>query len=247
MMVHAARGARPRWWMVTDVLLAAAPLPCWHLPFARAKLSTVATCPTCAHPIAEGQRFCPSCGATLPLDGLPTGTAPRSPSPAAAAASRPLRVRPAVPRTPAGSPSRGTASGGYAGLPPPRFVPGALFFGDRYRIVALLGRGGMGEVYRADDLRLGQAVALKFLPEALKDDEGRRDRLNNEVRTARQVSHPAVCRVYDIDEVDGQSFLSMEYIDGEDLAALLRRIGRLPADKAVDIARQLCEKRAFTT
>jgi hypothetical protein len=98
----------------------------------------------------------------------------------------------------------------------------------------------MGEVYRADDLRLGQAVALKFLPEALKDDEGRRDRLNNEVRTARQVSHPAVCRVYDIDEVDGQSFLSMEYIDGEDLAALLRRIGRLPADKAVDIARQLC-------
>jgi hypothetical protein len=145
-----------------------------------------------------------------------------------------------VPRTPAGSPSRGTASASSAGLPPPRFVPGALFFGDRYRIVALLGRGGMGEVYRADDLRLGQAVALKFLPEALKDDEGRRDRLNNEVRTARQVSHPAVCRVYDIDEVDGQSFLSMEYIDGEDLAALLRRIGRLPADKAVDIARQLC-------
>jgi hypothetical protein len=195
-----------------------------------------ATCPTCTHLIAEGQRFCPSCGALLPVDGLPTGTAPRPHAPKSATP----RTPPA--RTPAAVPSRGGSStvGGPAALPPPRFVPGALFFGERYRIVALLGRGGMGEVYRADDLRLGQAVALKFLPEALKDDEGRRDRLNNEVRTARQVSHPAVCRVYDIDEVDGQSFLSMEYIDGEDLASLLRRIGRLPADKAVDIARQLC-------
>jgi serine/threonine protein kinase len=98
----------------------------------------------------------------------------------------------------------------------------------------------MGEVYRADDLRLGQAVALKFLPESLKDDAGRVERFNNEVRTARQVSHPAVCRVYDIDEMDGQPFLSMEYVDGEDLASLLRRIGRLPSDKAEDIARQLC-------
>ena len=118
-------------------------------------------------------------------------------------------------------------------------MPGALF-ADRYRIVALLGRGGMGEVYRADDLRLGQAVALKFLPEALADDAGRLDRLYNEVRTARQIAHPAVCRVYDIGEADGQHFLSMEFVDGEDLASLLRRIGRLPQDKAIEIARQVC-------
>jgi serine/threonine-protein kinase len=118
-------------------------------------------------------------------------------------------------------------------------VPGALF-AERYRIVALLGRGGMGEVYRADDLRLGQAVALKFLPEALADDAGRRDRLYNEVRTARQIAHPAVCRVYDIGEAEGQHFLSMEFVDGEDLASLLRRIGRLPQDKAIEIARQVC-------
>jgi serine/threonine-protein kinase len=118
-------------------------------------------------------------------------------------------------------------------------VPGALF-ADRYRIVALLGRGGMGEVYRADDLRLGQPVALKFLPEALADDPGRLDRLYNEVRTARQIAHPAVCRVYDIGEADGQHFLSMEFVDGEDLASLLRRIGRLPQDKAIEIARQVC-------
>ena len=74
----------------------------------------------------------------------------------------------------------------------------------------------MGEVYRADDLKLGQPVALKFLPKDLVDDP-RRLRHFREVRLARQISHPNVCRVYDIGEVDGQHFLSMEYIDGEDL------------------------------
>ena len=97
----------------------------------------------------------------------------------------------------------------------------------------------MGEVYRADDLKLGQAVALKLLPERLADDPQRLEYFHNEVRLARQVSHPNVCRVYDIGEVDGQHYLSMEYIDGEDLATLIRRIGRLPPDKGVDIARQL--------
>ena len=120
-----------------------------------------------------------------------------------------------------------------------RFGPGALLDG-RYRIIGLLGRGGMGEVYRADDLRLGQPVALKLLPETLRDDPLRLGQFHNEVRTARQVSHPNVCRVYDIGEADGLLYLSMEYVDGEDLASSLRRIGRFPEDKAVDIARQLC-------
>ena len=111
---------------------------------------------------------------------------------------------------------------------------------SRYRVIGLLGRGGMGEVYRADDLRLGQAVALKFLPESLARDAVRLAQFHNEVRTARQVSHANVCRVYDIGEIDGQIYLSMEYVDGEDLSSLLRRIGRLPEDKAIEIARQLC-------
>jgi len=119
------------------------------------------------------------------------------------------------------------------------FAPGAMLAG-RYRIVGLLGRGGMGEVYRADDLKLGQPVALKFLPEALAQDAGWRERFYAEVRNARQVSHPNVCRVYDVGELDGQHYLSMEYVDGEDLASLLKRIGRLPQDKALEIARQLC-------
>lgn len=120
-----------------------------------------------------------------------------------------------------------------------RFLPGSLV-DNRYRIVSLAGRGGMGEVYRADDLKLGQTVALKFLPEGFANDRKRLDYFHQEVRLTRQISHPNVCRVYDIGEVDGQHFLSMEYIDGEDLRTLLRRIGRLPGDKGVEIAQQLC-------
>ena len=124
-------------------------------------------------------------------------------------------------------------------IPVGGFTPG-MVLADRYRIIGLLGRGGMGEVYRADDLKLGQPVALKFLPKALADDPVRRERFYAEVRIARQVSHPNICRVYDIGELDGRHFLTMEYVDGEDLASLLKRIGRLPGDKAIDVARQLC-------
>src|SRR5262245_4799807 len=99
----------------------------------------------------------------------------------------------------------------------------------------------MGEVYRADDLTLGQSVALKFLPAGLARDPDRLARFHAEVRTARQVSHPHVCRVHDVGEADGQPFLTMEYIDGEDLAALLRRIHRLPEEKGIELARQLCQ------
>ncbi|MEI6670029.1 MAG: serine/threonine-protein kinase [Acidobacteriota bacterium] len=141
------------------------------------------------------------------------------------------------------------------------FAPGTILT-NRYRIVARLGRGGMGEVYRADDLRLGQSVALKFLPDVLADDPVAREMLLTEARHARDVSHPNVCRVYDIEELDAASsapqagqpadapppavanrrllFLTMEYIDGEDLASLLRRIGKLPPAKAIEVGRQLC-------
>ncbi|HYP06469.1 MAG TPA: serine/threonine-protein kinase, partial [Bryobacteraceae bacterium] len=120
-----------------------------------------------------------------------------------------------------------------------RFVPGTLL-GGRYRIIGLLGVGGMGEVYRATDLTLGQSVALKFLPAEAASNQRLLERFHGEVRVARQVSHPNVCRVYDIGQIEGMPFLSMEYIDGEDLASLLRRIGRLPGDKAIEAARKIC-------
>jgi serine/threonine-protein kinase len=146
--------------------------------------------------------------------------------PAGPGNSGPTRsVTPFTPRTPA------SGSG--------RFTPGAIIAG-RYRLVALLGRGGMGEVYRADDLTLDQPVALKFLPEGVAADSAHLAQFHNELRTARQVSHRNVVRLYDLGEADGRRFLTMEYVDGEDLASLLRRIGRFPQERALAIARQLC-------
>src|SRR5918994_386625 len=145
--------------------------------------------------------------------------------------------------TPAKSPSSGGTSTGWlsssGAIDHGRFEPGTVL-GGRYRIIGRLGRGGMGDVYRADDLKLGQPVALKFLPPDVDRDPARLTQLHTEVRLARQVSHPNVCRVYDIDEVEGHTFLSMEYVDGEDLASLLRRIGRFNEERGLEIARQVC-------
>jgi tetratricopeptide (TPR) repeat protein len=129
----------------------------------------------------------------------------------------------------AGTPIGGAASGSFA--------PGDVFAG-RYRMIAPLGRGGMGVVWRADDLVLQTPVALKLIDASSRDA---RERILNEVRLSRQITHPAVCRVFDVGEApDGAVFYTMELVDGEDLASLLRRVGRLPSPKVVDIARQLC-------
>jgi serine/threonine-protein kinase len=167
---------------------------------------------------------CPVCSRELP------GGVESCPEHAAAVSSE-TATREAPHATPPKPPVRERSQG--------RFVPGTLL-GARYRVVALLGSGGMGEVYRAEDLRLGQTVAIKFLPPGVAGDPVRLARFRDEVRLAREVTHPNVCRVHDLGEAEGLTFLSMEFVDGEDLASLLRRIGRLPPDKGLDIARQLC-------
>ncbi len=177
-------------------------------------------CETCDREAPEGGRFCPHCAAPISYGSAdPTRTARHAPAPRA--------IRPTSSRPRSGGPEEG------------RFLPGTMLAG-RYRIFGLVGRGGMGEVYRADDLKLGQTVALKFLPRVVEKDGDRLALFLEEIRLARQISHPNVCRVYDVGEADGLHFLSMEFIDGEDLASLLRRIDRLPRDKAIQIARQLC-------
>ncbi|HEV2386866.1 MAG TPA: serine/threonine-protein kinase [Candidatus Acidoferrales bacterium] len=115
-----------------------------------------------------------------------------------------------------------------------------MLLADRYRIVTPIGKGGMGEVYRAEDLRLGQTVALKFLPDTASSNPAAWANMEREVRIARQISHPNVCRVFDIGETKDGPFISMEFIDGEDLASLLKRIGRLPMDKGLQVAHQIC-------
>ena len=118
-----------------------------------------------------------------------------------------------------------------------RFVPGYVLAG-RYRMIARLGQGGMGEVWRADDLVLETQVALKLIYFA--DAEARKVILD-EVRLARQITHPAICRVFDVGESAGEVFYSMELVRGEDLATLVRRMGRLPCEKIIDIGQQLCD------
>ena len=187
-------------------------------------------CPRCSNVLPEGVSSCPSCGAQPDDLLVDTRRYTTSPARTAVADDRPL---PNAPR-PAARPSRppDSVDGG-------RFVPGQVL-ADRYRVAGLLGRGGMGEVYKAEDLKLEQVVALKFLPEALSKDRTAMERFHREVRLARQITHPNVCRVYDIGEAEGRHFLSMEFISGEELASVLKRFGRLPADKAVEIARQIC-------
>jgi serine/threonine-protein kinase len=187
-------------------------------------------CPQCLHQNPDDGRFCNSCGTELP---------PSSLTPTEEAAQLRKNHKEDFKNDSEGDHKEERKKREWSSSEDSRFLPG-MKLAERYRIVSLLGKGGMGEVYRADDLKLGQQVALKFLPEELEEDESLLNRLLSEVKIARQVSHPNVCRVYDIGEVEGQHFLSMEYVDGENLASLLKQVGRFPKDKAVQIARQLC-------
>ncbi len=199
-------------------------------------------CSRCSKTIPETSVECPSCGAPVeaspsPATGTSAAGSDSTPDDAVTslwAHSGPSGEAPTSVEPGESTPGLSGSDSGQHG----RFLPGTTVAG-RYRIVGLLGRGGMGEVYRADDLKLDQQVALKFLPPHMVADDDHVRRLFDEVRMARKVSHPNVCRVWDVGETDGQHYVSMEYVDGEDLGSLLRRIGRLPEDKAVEIARQL--------
>lgn len=129
---------------------------------------------------------------------------------------------------------------GDAGAAPARegdaFSAGDVFAG-RYRMIARVGRGGMGDVWRADDLVLDTTVALKLMSADRPSD---RARVVQEVRLARQVTHPSVCRVFDVGEAGDTLFFSMEFVQGEDLAALLKRTGRLTSERVIEMAHQLC-------
>lgn len=117
--------------------------------------------------------------------------------------------------------------------------PGTTLAG-KYKIIEVSGRGGMGIVYRAEDTKLKRNVALKFLPPELIQDEEARERFVLEARTAAALSHPNICTIHEINEEEGRSFISMEYIEGQ---SLKERIGQGPLEpeKALDIAIQMAE------
>jgi serine/threonine-protein kinase len=109
-----------------------------------------------------------------------------------------------------------------------------------YRILGKLGAGGMGEVYRAEDTKLKREVAIKVLPEAFAKDSDRMKRFEREAQVLASLNHPNIAAIYGLEESDGQRFLVLELVEGEDLADRLSR-GAIPVDEAIQIAKQIAE------
>ncbi len=117
--------------------------------------------------------------------------------------------------------------------------PGAIM-GQRFEILAVLGAGGMGVVYKARDRELDDLVALKMLKRELLGDRGNLDRLKAEIKLARRITHPNVLRTHDFGEIDGIPFISMEYVRGVTLRYLLDQTHRLPYSAGLRLSKQLC-------
>ena len=119
-------------------------------------------------------------------------------------------------------------------------LPMGSTFAGRYQIIEELGRGGMGRVYKVQDTKVGEKIALKLIrPEAGLDREAV-ERFSNELKLARKIRHKNVCQMFDLGEDRGTHFITMEYVRGEDLRQLLRKVGRLSPGQAVAVARQVC-------
>ena len=117
---------------------------------------------------------------------------------------------------------------------------GALF-AERYEIIEKLGIGGMGAVYRVDDTKIGQDIALKLIKPEIASDKKTIERFRNELKTTRMISHRNVCRMFDLGETADTFFITMEYVSGEDLKSFIRRSGKLDIPKAITIAKEICE------
>jgi tRNA A-37 threonylcarbamoyl transferase component Bud32/predicted ATPase/RecA/RadA recombinase len=114
-------------------------------------------------------------------------------------------------------------------------------FASRFEIIETLGSGGRGRVYKVFDEKIKEEVALKLLNPEVAADQRTIERFSNELKLARKVSHRNVCRMYDLAEEDGTLYITMEYVPGEDLKSFIRRIGKLPEEKAISLAKQVCE------
>jgi len=114
-------------------------------------------------------------------------------------------------------------------------------FADRYQIIEELGRGGMGRVYKAQDTEIKEKIALKLIKPEISSDKKTIERFQNELKLARKISHRNVCRMHDLGKSEGNYFITMEYVDGENLKGMIRMMGQLSSGKAISIAKQVCE------
>lgn len=124
--------------------------------------------------------------------------------------------------------------------PKEELTTGATFAG-RYQIIEELGKGGMGKVYKALDTRIQEKIALKLIKPEIASDRKTIERFSNELKMARKISQRNVCRMYDLGEEKGSHYITMEFVPGEDLHRLIRKVGQFSAGKTISIAKQVCE------
>ncbi len=117
---------------------------------------------------------------------------------------------------------------------------GSIFSG-RYEILENVGKGGMGEVYRARDMQIEEDVAIKIIKPEISSDKETLERFNNELKLARKIAHKNVCRMFHLDKAGDTPYITMEYIEGEDLKSLIREKGKIPENATISIAKQICE------
>src|SRR5262249_29799366 len=115
----------------------------------------------------------------------------------------------------------------------------------RYQVVAELGRGGMGIVYKAKDTVLDRLVAYKVLPDALKENPQALKNFLREAKSAAQLNHPNIVTVYDAGEQDGRYYIAMEYVDGNTLKEIIKRRGKIAPRGIVHVVSQMCEALAY--
>jgi eukaryotic-like serine/threonine-protein kinase len=176
-------------------------------------------CPKCGSDNPSDSDFCSKCGTRIRRhvsDPQESGTYPQN--------SRDV-------------PSEGTET---LQTPIHELVTGATFAG-RYQIIEELGHGGMGRVYKVFDTDIKEKIALKLLRPEIALDKEIIERFSNELKLARKISHRNVCRMFDLGKAEGTTFITMEFVPGEDLKRLIRRMGQFPTGKAVSIAKQVCE------
>jgi len=124
--------------------------------------------------------------------------------------------------------------------PKEELTTGSTFAG-RYQIIEELGKGGMGKVYKVHDMKIKEKIALKLIKPEIAKDKKTIERFSNELRLTRKIRHKNVCQMFDLGEDQGTQFITMEYVPGEDLRSLIRRIGQLPIGKSISIFKQICE------